>query len=261
MARDPRTETTSASLRIEVGDRNLENLTLALVSGISLEGRVTVENSVESVAGTNPLAGLDVSLHQGSGEDRAAIFQPQPSGSLVAKSLGPGTYFVRLIYDNALGGSPLASASPDAVDWPRSLPARYFVKSVRLGQTDVTDGISITESTQGPLQIVLSSAWGSLEGVVTDARRMPASGATVVLVPTKVRRNSSLYRATVADAAGKYRFPGIVPGDYLLFAWEDIETGAWQDPDFLRPVESRGRPVEIRAGENPADSITVIAKP
>jgi hypothetical protein len=65
----------------------------------------------------------------------------------------------------------------------------------------------------------------------------------------------------VADAAGKYRFPGIVPGDYLLFAWEDIETGAWQDPDFLRPVESRGRPVEIRAGENPADSITVIAKP
>ena len=261
MARDPRTETTSAPLRIEVGDRNVENLTLTLVSGVSVDGRILVENTADSGAGTNPLAGLAISFHQGSAEDRAVIFKLQPSGSFVASNLNPGTYFVRLIYDTALNGLPAGSQSPNAVDWTRSAIPGFFVKSVRLGQLDVTDGIPITDSTQDRLQIVLSSAWGSLEGSVTDARRMPAPGATVVLVPSKARRDSSLYRATVADAAGRYRLQGVVPGDYLLFAWEDVETGAWQDPGFLRSEELRGRSVQIRAGENPADPITVIAKP
>ena len=260
-ARDPRTETVSAPLRIEVGNRNVENLTLTLVSGVSVEGRIVVENTAEPVAGTNPLDGLAVSLHQGSAEGHVGVFQPQPTASFVARNLSPGTYFVRLIYDTALNGLPAGSQSPNAVDWTRSAIPGFFVKSVRLGQVDVTDGIPITESTQDRLQIVLSSAWGSLEGNVTDPRRMPAPGATVVLVPSKAGRDSSLYRATVADATGRYRLQGVVPGDYLLFAWEDVETGAWQDPDFLRPAEPRGRSVQIRAGENPADPITVIAKP
>jgi hypothetical protein len=37
----------------------------------------------------------------------------------------------------------------------------------------------------------------------------------------------------------------VVPGDYKAFAWENVEIGAWQDPDFMRMYEDRGKPVHI----------------
>ena len=36
------------------------------------------------------------------------------------------------------------------------------------------------------------------------------------------------------DAMGRFHIEGLPPGDYKAFSWEDIETGAWQDPDFIR---------------------------
>jgi hypothetical protein len=90
---------------------------------------------------------------------------------------------------------------------------------------------------------------------------MPAAGATVVLVPATARRNATLYDSTISDASGRFRLQGIVPGDYLLFAWEDVEPGAWRDPDFLRPFESLGRLVRVQANNNQVDAITMISNP
>jgi len=33
-----------------------------------------------------------------------------------------------------------------------------------------------------------------------------------------------------------------------LFAWQRVEPGAWQDPDFMSPFESRGVPVRVDEG-------------
>src|SRR4030095_10056097 len=105
----------------------------------------------------------------------------------------------------------------------------------RLGQQDVTNGVSITDSTQDSLEIVLTRESGTLEGLVTDPGRGGATGATVVLVPASARKNSKLYKSAVTDSSGRFRFQGIATGDYLVFAWSDVETGAWQNPDFMRP--------------------------
>jgi hypothetical protein len=51
---------------------------------------------------------------------------------------------------------------------------------------------------------------------------------------------------------------GITPGDYALFAWENVETGAWQDPDFLRGYQTQGTAVRIAEGDNQSVSLTVI---
>jgi hypothetical protein len=37
----------------------------------------------------------------------------------------------------------------------------------------------------------------------------------------------------------------IEPGEYKAYAWEDVEMGAYMDPDFLKPVENRGQSVSI----------------
>jgi hypothetical protein len=131
---------------------------------------------------------------------------------------------------------------------------------VRLGQTDASNGISIPESTQDRLEIVITKDTGSLEGTVTEPGRAGAANATVVLVPAVARKNTGLYKATVADSAGKFRFQGIVAGDYLVFAWNDVERGAWQNPDFMRPFEGRGRRVQISAKDQQNIEIPVMTQ-
>jgi hypothetical protein len=42
---------------------------------------------------------------------------------------------------------------------------------------------------------------------------------------------------------GQFRISG-PPGKYQAFAWLGIETMAYLDPDFLKPFESKGVPVE-----------------
>jgi len=44
-----------------------------------------------------------------------------------------------------------------------------------------------------------------------------------------------------------------------LFAWEDIENGLWQDPEFIGRSEASGKPVRI--SENGRDSVEIIAIP
>ena len=38
-------------------------------------------------------------------------------------------------------------------------------------------------------------------------------------------------------------FRGIAPGEYKIFSWEEVEDGAWEDPDFLKLFEQKGVPV------------------
>jgi hypothetical protein len=129
-----------------------------------------------------------------------------------------------------------------------------------LGQTDASNGITITDGTQDRLEVVMTREFGSLDGLVTDPGRNGASGATVVLVPAVARKNGSLYKSTVADVSGRFRFQGIVPGDYFVFAWIDVETGAWQSPEFLRPFEARGRRVQIATNSQDIQ-VPVISAP
>ena len=40
----------------------------------------------------------------------------------------------------------------------------------------------------------------------------------------------------------------VIPGEYRVFAWDEVENGAWQDPEFLRVYEELGTPVHIDDG-------------
>jgi hypothetical protein len=130
-----------------------------------------------------------------------------------------------------------------------------------LGQTDASNGVAITDGTQDRLEIVLTRDSGSLEGSVTEPGRGGASNATVVLVPAVARKNTALYKSTVADVSGEFHFQSIVPGDYLVFAWSDVEPGAWQNTDFMRPFEARGQRVQVSANGQQDIQIPLIAIP
>jgi hypothetical protein len=78
-------------------------------------------------------------------------------------------------------------------------------------------------------------------------------------VPNASRRQrADLYRRAAADESGRFHLQGIAPGDYVLFAWEDIEVGLWRDSEFIRRNESSGKPVHIIEGSRGNAEVTAV---
>ena len=48
------------------------------------------------------------------------------------------------------------------------------------------------------------------------------------------------------------------PGDYKIYAWEDVERLAWQELRFMRNYESRGTPLHIDEGQKTTTEFPVI---
>ena len=203
-----------------------------------------------------------INLHQGSSGLPSSTARPDPTtGSFVINDIIPGEYqFQARMIEERPASTPefRPLPSPDLL-FQDSATGGFYVKSARLGQTDVTNGLTIAEGTQDRLEIVLSRGSGSLEGIVTEPGRNGAAGSTVVLVPAVGRKNSSRDKSTVADGSGRFRFQSIPPGDYLVFAWNDVETGAWQDPEFLRPYEARGHRIQVSGSSKQDIQLSVIS--
>ena len=72
------------------------------------------------------------------------------------------------------------------------------------------------------------------------------------------RRRSGCENIRRSDQSGRFTLKGIAPGDYKLFAWEQIEAGAYQDPDFLKPFENRGESINIREGSRETRQLKAI---
>ncbi|MCX6625476.1 MAG: carboxypeptidase-like regulatory domain-containing protein [Acidobacteria bacterium] len=126
-----------------------------------------------------------------------------------------------------------------------------FIKSARLGATDVLEsGLNLISGTPGgELEIVLSSAGAQVEGSVSNASGRPARRAIVVLAPeAHLRAHGRLFYRATADEEGRFSLRGIAPGEYKLFAWNDVEGEAYRDPGFLRDDEANGEKVVL--GEN-----------
>ncbi len=223
----------SARRRVEVGASNVEGIELTLQSGFEIKGVLRLQGESDPKVS---LQGLSVFLRPlemspmmggGGGSVRA-------DGTFVIKGVLEGDYRVGV----------------------SRLPQNGYLKAAKLGDTEVLEkGISITEgSAAAALELVISTAAGTVTGVVLDDKKSSVSGASAVLVPESGRRTQTdLFKMAVADQNGHFSISGVAPGDYKLFAWDQVEMGAYQDPEFLKPFESKGKAVTIR--ENGSETV------
>jgi hypothetical protein len=164
----------------------------------------------------------------------------QPDGSFVVRGLPLGTYRVNI-----------PQFAPDA-----------YLKSVRYGSEEVLEsGINLARPS-GAVEVIVSLKGARVEGTVVNENGEPVEDATAVLIPEpKMRHLQHLFKVTRTDATGRFSIRGIAPGEYRLFAWEEIEPGLWLAPDFLASLERKGEPLRADPSATSAMQLKVLPSP
>ena len=242
----------TANLSVEVSGGSVDNVQLELVPGVAIPGRIVVEGATTA----NPQRGLTVNLVREpdvvgipNGTTRGMV---QADGTFSLQNVGPGEYRV---YVPPLI-SPFQWGAPNI---PQPLQGMY-VKSARLGNEDVLRNRVRVAGGTSPGQIeILVGAGGRFSGNAMNDRREPVPNATVVLVPDGAsRQRRDLFRSVSTDISGRFSIQGIPAATYKAFAFEEVSVDAWQNPDFMRPLESRGTSIEIRDGNPSSADLQVI---
>jgi len=228
----------AAAEPIQVGSADIDNIALVLQPQITLTGKISVENQSTPVV---DLSRVRVELRRQPFTQELLIALPSvaPDGSFTVLGVTPGDYELKVNAGTAA-----------------------YTKSARFGAIDALNPPFHVEAGVGQLEILISTNGGTLDAAVLDSNMNPIPEATVVLVPEPPLRNRvDLYDVKGTDSAGRAHLTDIAPGDYRIFAWDDIPADAWQDPDFIRPYESRGKLVHVSEGQISTIQLELIARP
>jgi hypothetical protein len=178
------------------------------------------------------------------------------------------------LLDNLTGRLPIATPDAEGTfslkDMPpdrhlvavTGLPDKAYVKSIQLGgQETIDSGLDLTDmQTVPPLDILISPNGATVEGTVSLDNYKPAPDAWVCLVPDPARPELT-YRIKSATAAGdgRFTFAGVAPGEYRLYALEQLKRDPYGDLEFLKPFESRAMKLTVKEGERKRVDLIVRA--
>lgn len=217
---------------------DVENLRLVLNRGFTLPVRFTIEGRPNNDRDPDiPRMSLDI-VSESTGQVVGIVASAPRFAGYTLLGIPPDDYRIVVL----------------------GTPRNSYIKSALLNGVEVlNDGIHLDAQPNGPLQIVVSLDTGKVDGLVLDAKNNPAAEVTAVLVPEARRsKRTELYRTVTTDTSGRFHLENVAPGDYTVFAWEDVESGAWQDPEFLRRYEERGRRIHVEGNTQASVEIRVI---
>ena len=209
-----------ARVPVEVGNADVNEVTVHLDSGFTIAGKVRIESKSNEA----PAQKIVVALR--SAEPMSGGGPTQWNADHSAFTIGdltPGNY--RL--DVVIGG-------------------KLFVKNATLAGRDIIgQEIPLVESS-GPLDIVLSDDGGALDVRVTGADDQPAQGSGVMIL-----RNGSQPQTAIAGPDGRATLQGLAPGDYQVYAWDDVRQVEYANPDWIGRYGAGGHLVSVQAGQFP----------
>jgi protocatechuate 3,4-dioxygenase beta subunit len=216
--------------QVDVVGNHVDGIVLQMETGKDVQG------GVKLVDATTPpdLKNVSVML-------RPVGFQPMgaPARSRVAEDM---TFTVK--------GVPPVRHAVNVI----GVPDTCYVKSIQYGGRDVNaDGLEMTSGAR--LEVVISAAAAQVDAVVMDKDGKAAWNATVAVVP----KDGANIQVRTADENGMLSLHGLKPGDYKLYAWEDVEQGAPFDPDLLKQYEGQAKSVKLDASDHQAVMLKAVA--
>lgn len=108
--------------------------------------------------------------------------------------------------------------------------------------------------TPGELTITIAPTAAHVDGTVLDDKGQPFAGATVVIAAEKAKA------ITVrTDQSGRFSAGGLAPGDYRLWAFDDIDAGAWDDPEYMKPHDAQAGRVTVKDNDHQTAQLKLLA--
>jgi hypothetical protein len=229
-------ENFSARREVEVGDSDIEGITLTITRGVDVPGHLVWEDKPPSeVQAAHVLlqAYEDTPYNWSSG-----AVEVKPDGTFLLKNLAEASY------------------------WPQTLTGstECFLKSARYAGTDVTNGgLAIHAGTDAVLELKVGCRAAKIEGVVLTGDSLPATGVQVVAIPDAPNReNKRRYKYALTDQNGKFTLRGIAPGEYRIFSWNPDLDMDWFDAECVKQYESKGVPMSVEEADRKAVQLNLI---
>ena len=238
---------------VEVKNGDVDAVSLPISSGIDTPITMTFDGTPPS--SLPPISNLRVTLWRNPTLLNAPAMPASLTDPPALTNIAPGDYhvYVAPMFVN------LAGATPTNIP---SVWQNVYVKSMKIGDQDVLNGgLHLERQSDVPLEVVIGANPGSLQGQVLNEQRQPSVSAVVTVFhndPADRIYRTDMYKVTSTDTAGRFQLQGLRPGDYRVFAWENVERGTWIDSTFLRIYENRGITVHIDEGKALAADIAVI---
>ena len=207
--------------RISLGNGNLDNVELRVGPGAEISGRIALEGNLP------PGPRLRVQLTPTEGvTPGAGNGQVNDDRSFVLHNLAPVKYRVTIV----------------------PMPPGTYVKSVRFGGVDITHSVlDLTAGTGGALEVTLSPNAAQVRGSLRSA----GGNIQVTLWST----DGSEVRTSVTGGDGGVTFAGLAPGEYRIAAWEQLELGMANVPEFRNAFNNKA--ATVRLSENSRESVEV----
>jgi protocatechuate 3,4-dioxygenase beta subunit len=232
-----------ASLIVEIGSEDIRGVVLALGEEAEVSGRVTVEGEA-----VKPLPAMRVQLESAAGKVRRV-------GTPSSEVLEDQTFTIQRVLD----GSYRFGIYPQ-------LPNLYL-KSARVQGKDALDqpfDVRNTEKVSGA-EIILSADGGQITGVVKqeDSEEL-VKGDSVVLFSADAARQgprSRWTRTTQSDQQGTFRLAALVPGEYMICAIQNHESGAESSPEYLQELAKHAKTLTVQAHGQHNESLVVRPAP
>ena len=230
------TERYAAARHIVIYDRDENNVGLILSPGIPVSGRIAPD-SADPVSLKSTRAQL---ISSDPFMESFPTIGMQQNGQFTIRNVQPGTYSLEIT----------------------GIPDDLYIRSERSGQTSfMGSAFALAWDSPASLEILLASDGGQIHGTVVDGDAKAFAGARVALVPAGARRDRpDQYRTASSNEEGQFHLRGIPPGEYQLFAWDNVEENAWLNADFMRRFLDAGVSITIEEKANGMVQIPLIPK-
>jgi hypothetical protein len=223
---------------LDVSTENIENLLIRVPDPFTLEGQIIVppESKVDPKS-----IRLYLADEAGRGFGPPGRMQVMDDGRFTMEDVTPGKYKVNVMV---------------------GLSSDSYIQSIEYGDMDAMTGLVPITGPGTPLKIHLSAGVGAVEGTVTEGG-LPAPGAYALLLPVDPARRSNQndLRMSSTDQASAFKLANVPPGDYYAFAFDGVEYGVWQDPEWFEKVRSKAVKVTVQPGGRETIALTVTAAP
>lgn len=227
----------TARVPVDVSNGDVNNVSVRLQPPLGLSGVLTVEGTQPNIRlGSLRLTFTPLESGPGS-QGRNGQAQISDDGTFQA-TLSADTYIVEA------GG----------------LPDGYYLKSVKLAGREMPDATLDLNYGGGQIEAVLAPAAGDITGTVQNSRGEPATSVQVTAVPVSGSLRRDMNKLVTTDANGNFTLHGLPPGEYKIFAWEEVETNAWMDRDYRQPFENQSASAKVDASSTPTVQLKLIER-